>query len=395
MAGLGIVEGEIGRLERHIQASHAGTNIGDGAVTMPKAPVSESKEGGPRRHWQRKKKQIASNLLKKDQIPPYDGRIEWDIGGMDKARPAEWIVWTLTATDPSGNKLDPPGADEETQALHAELAFDDPVRGLMILDGNIERVEKGVYNFHFYTLTLGVYALKLLYGPNRLFKSANITTEIVKSDELVDEAEALNFLIQGVNLKAVHVGQVVPLDLYVSNLQNEAVQPDENLLSIRVFGDGRWQTMKLFPKDAGHYQIMMQESAAGIFSVKVKYAGIEVTSTKLEYFEPTVAEKSVLINPPKGRIKVGEKQMFKIQAKDGLGRLVGPVNDEWTFGVFASNELPVDVKITDNRDGTHTCEFVLPDIGDYTVRCTIKGKESGEEVQQHCKGSPFKLVGYN
>lgn len=102
---------------------------------------------------------------------------------------------------------------------------------LILYKGNIERAEKGVFNFHFYMLTLGVYHLKLLYGPNRLFKNADITTEVVPGDKLLDstpsfsisppgsprsEPESLNFDVRGVGLNACHVGKVYPVDIFVT-----------------------------------------------------------------------------------------------------------------------------------------------------------------------------------
>lgn len=46
--------------------------------------------------------------------------------------------------------------------------------------------------------------------------------------------------------------------------------------------------MKIFHKEDGHYQILMEERVAGTFSVKVKYEGIEVTSMKVDYYERTI-----------------------------------------------------------------------------------------------------------
>lgn len=74
---------------------------------------------------------------------------------------------------------------------------------------------------------------------------------------------------------------------------------------------------------------------------------------------------------------------FKLQAKDIMGQAAGPLSDEWTFGVFGKVKVP-HVKITDNRDGTFTCEFSLPEPGEYTLRCTLGDK--------HAKGSPFRLT---
>lgn len=97
--------------------------------------------------------------------------------------------------------------------------------------GRIERKDKGVYNFHFYTLTVGLYHLKLMYGPNQLFKNANITTEIVKADQLVDgafkmllkinliaiEPESLNFELRGISLNGILVGEIAPVDLFITS----------------------------------------------------------------------------------------------------------------------------------------------------------------------------------
>lgn len=96
-----------------------------------------------------------------------------------------------------------------------------------------------------------------------------------------------------------------------------------------------------------------------------------------------------MIGAPSGKVNVGQRYQFKIQAKDILGQPAGPMNDTWTFGIFGPVEEEIeDVHITDNNDGTHTCEFLLPKPGNYTVRCTLKTKDG----EKHAKGSPFKLT---
>jgi hypothetical protein len=391
MAQDSLVKSEADRINRHVERSHQGENASSRSLQMPKIendPNANALKTTGRKPWQRQKV-LTSNLLSPEEIPAYSGRIEWDMEGPDKARPAEWIVWSLIAQDTQGNRIDPPGADKVQVALHAQLAFDDPVRGLMVLDGRVERTEKGRYDFHFYTLTVGLYHLKLFYGPNALFKSADPTTEVVKGDQLVDSPESLNFELRGIHLTGIHVGKVAVVDLFVTNIAREPTNPNENLLSVRVFGNGRWQTMKLQHKDTGHYQIFMEERVAGIYAIKVKYEGVSMCSQKTVFYEPTSAENSVLIGAPSGKVNVGQSYQFKIQAKDILGQLAGPMNDTWTFGVFGPVEEPIDgIHITDNNDGTHTCVFTLPKAGNYTVRCTLGTKEG----EKNSKGSPFKLT---
>lgn len=74
----------------------------------------------------------------------------------------------------------------------------------------------------------------------------------------------------------------------VVDISHEAVDPNENLLSVRVFGNGRWQTMKLEHVAAGHYRFFMDERVAGVYGIKVKYEGVLVCNQKTQFFERTI-----------------------------------------------------------------------------------------------------------
>lgn len=78
------------------------------------------------------------------------------------------------------------------------------------------------------------------------------------------------------------------------------MDPNENLLSVRVFGNGRWQTMKLEHVATGHYRIYMEERVAGVYGIKVKYEGVQMCNQKTQFFEracPLLCSALLLLMP--------------------------------------------------------------------------------------------------
>jgi len=296
--------------------------------------------------------------------------VNFDLDGVDQVAPNKLFTWTIFCTNGSDQLID------ITEELTASLVFRDN-----IIKGKLRHEKVGEYSFDFITDIRGEWNLRIYHGQNQIFKTANIITTV--TNNLPSDSISYQFSIEGVALSNSRVGDKKELSIEVVDNLNNHVNIDASNLKIKVVGPKTEVTFLTFNhKSTGIYMCEFMSPKAGHYKAIVVFDGTDVVTHPIILHEQIAPDRCLISEIPT-QIIISKKYSVTISARDKHGNPLSVGGDSWEVGLVG--KVKTHVVLTDNKDGTYTLEFSVPQAGEYTLRIMYISKF-------HVTGSPCNIV---
>jgi len=144
----------------------------------------------------------------------------------------------------------------------------------------------------------------------------------------------------------------------------------------------------------GTYTVNYRPTEPGDLTVAINYEGKSVGKSPYHVHVDTHAEaadasKSEAYGPGIEGIVAGEPATFTIQARNKKGDKVKHGGDAFDVEVIGPDDVPLDVKIKDNKDGTYAVSYQPLAPGNHKIDVVLRG--DNPLFYDHVKNSPVVL----
>jgi len=136
-------------------------------------------------------------------------------------------------------------------------------------------------------------------------------------------------------------------------------------------------------KSAGRFIADFTPSSQGQATVKVMYAGKEVTSSPVMFDTGVDPVKSEIRQVPK-HVNVGEQATFTIQVKSTQAHDIKRGGEKFEVSVQGPENGVKGLVVRDENTGVYTVRFTLVTAGSFKFFITLRGSA--------LRGSPFVVV---
>jgi len=281
------------------------------------------------------------------------------VEGLEAVKTGKVATYTLLAEDETGHYK-----DVEMKHLKAWM------KGNLDVEGKIKRVLQGQYQIDFKMEDPGMFWLDVQVDSQPIFQRDDITLKV--SLDSPRHRQKLGFLFEGDGFNSGRAGEKNEFRIQSKNDDDQGVDIDLLGLEVRVTGPASFnQKAAVHGAGKGHYVATYTVPIPGEYNISVRYDDRQVANQKVHFSDVTRGEKSLVQNIPQGNVRARDVVRVRIQSRDTFGNDVKTGGDQWQ--AVSTGPSPPSIQVTDQLDGTYSCELTFPKVGVYHVEVKLHG----------------------
>jgi len=281
------------------------------------------------------------------------------VEGLEHCKTGHVATFTLIAEDESGKPK-----DVEMSHLKAWL------KGPTDVDAKVRRVLQGQYDMDFKMEDPGHYYLDVQIDSQPIFVRDDIVLDV--SNKSPRNRQKLGFLFEGDGFYAGRVAEPTEFRILSKDENDKAVDIDLLILEIRVKGPaGHNEKIAVHREGSGRFLARYKVNVPGDYTVSVSYDERPVANQQVHFSDVSRGEKSTIQGLPVGNVRAREIVKVRIQSRDMFGNDVKCGGDQWQ--AVSTGPASAVIQVTDELNGTYTCELTFPKVGVYHVDFKLLG----------------------